>query len=131
MKQLDRAQPVGTLILRIALALSMTVHGYQKVFHAGAVQHFAAYVATLGIPAWLGYVSAWTEFLGGILILFGLLTRVASALVAINMLVALLAVGIQQGFGIYNYIFALLAIAVALVFQGAGPISVDRRLGIG
>jgi putative oxidoreductase len=68
--------------------------------------------------------------IGGILVLLGLFTRLASALIAINMLVALVTVGIHQGFGIYNYIFALVAIAMMLTVYGAGALSFDRRLHI-
>jgi putative oxidoreductase len=127
---LNSLQPLGALFMRLALALSMTVHGYQKVVPHGALHHFAHYVATLGLPYWLGYVSAFTEFIGGILLAIGLFTRLAAALVAINMLVALFTVGIHQGFGIYNYILALAAIAIMLTVCGAGALSLDRRIGL-
>lgn len=128
-KWLNSLQPLGALILRLALGLSMTVHGYQKVVPHGALNHYAHYIVTLGIPYWLGYVSAFTEFVGGMLLVIGLLTRFAAALVAINMLVALFAVGIHQGFGIYNYIVALAAIAIMLVSYGAGAMALDRKIG--
>jgi putative oxidoreductase len=128
-KWFNSLQPLGALILRLALGLSMAVHGYQKVVPHGALNHYAHYIATLGIPYWLGYVSAFTEFVGGILLVIGLLTRFAAALVAINMLVALFAVGIHQGFGIYNYIIALTAIAIMLLFYGAGAMALDRKIG--
>jgi len=127
---LDRLQPWGAVILRLALGLSMSVHGYQKVVPHAALHHFTAYITTLGLPAWLGIVSAYTEFLGGIFILLGFLTRFASALIAINMTVALITVGIHQGFGIYNYIFALVAIAIMLTVNGSGTLSVDQKLRI-
>jgi putative oxidoreductase len=128
-KWLNSLQPLGALILRLALGLSMTAHGYQKVVPHGALNHYAHYIVTLGIPYWLGYVSAFTEFVGGMLLVIGLLTRFAAALVAINMLVALFAVGIHQGFGIYNYIVALAAIAIMLVSYGAGAMALDRKIG--
>lgn len=128
-KWLNSLQPMGALILRLALALSMIVHGYQKVMPHGALNHFAHYVVTLGLPYWLGYVSAYTEFVGGMLLVIGLLTRFAAAMIAIDMLVALFTVGIHQGFGIYNYIIALAAIAIMLVVYGAGAMALDRRIG--
>jgi putative oxidoreductase len=128
-KWLNSLQPLGALVLRLALGLSMTVHGYQKVVPHGALNHFAHYVVTLGLPYWLGYVSAFTEFVGGMLLVVGLLTRFAAALVTINMLVALFTVGIHQGFGIYNYIVALVAIAIMLVVYGAGAMALDRKIG--
>ncbi len=129
-KWLNSLQPWGALILRLALGLSMTVHGYEKVIPHGALNHFSHYVVSLGFPYWLGSVAAFTELVGGGLLILGLLTRLAAAFVAINMLVALVKVGIDQGFGISNYIFALAAIALMLVFYGAGALSLDRRLGL-
>jgi putative oxidoreductase len=126
---LNSLQPWGALILRLALGLSMTVHGYEKLVPQRELHHFAHYVATLGLPYWLGYVSVFAEFVGGILLIVGLFTRLAAALVAINMLVALFTVGIHQGFGIYNYIIALAAIAIALVFYGGGALALDRKIG--
>ncbi|MCU1224015.1 MAG: DoxX family protein [Edaphobacter sp.] len=128
-KWLNSLQPVGALLLRLVLSLSMIVHGYQKVVPHGALNHYGHYVVTLGLPYWLGYVSAFTEFVGGILVALGLLTRFASGLIAINMLVALATVGIHQGFGIYNYIAELAAIAIMLLLYGAGAMSLDRKIG--
>lgn len=129
-KWLNSMQPMGALLMRLALALSMTVHGYGKVVPHGALNHFTHYVASLGFPYWLGYVSAFTEFVGGILLVLGLLTRLTAAMIAINMLAALFTVGIHQGFGIYNYILALAVIAIMLVFYGAGAFALDRRIGL-
>jgi putative oxidoreductase len=126
---LNSLQPWGALILRLALGLSMTVHGYQKVVPHGALDHHSHYVVSLGFPYWLGSVSALTEFIGGILLIFGLLTRFSAALVVADMLVALFFVGIHQGFNSYNYILALLAIAFMLLFYGAGALSLDRKIG--
>lgn len=129
-KALDNLQPWGALFLRLALGLSMTVHGYEKVSSHAALHHHVHYVVTLGLPYWLGYISAFTEFVGGILVVLGLLTRLAAGLIAINMLVALFFVGIHQGFGSYNYIIDLAAIALMLCFYGAGALSFDERMGI-
>lgn len=124
---LNSLQPWGAFILRLALGLSMAVHGYEKVVPHGALNHHSHYVASLGFPYWLGSVSAFTELIGGILLILGLLTRVAAALIAVDMLVALFRVGIHQGFASYNYIFALVAIAIMLVFYGAGVAALDHR----
>jgi putative oxidoreductase len=128
-KWLNGLQPFGALLMRLALGASMAVHGYGKVVPHGALHHYAHYIASLGIPYWLGYVSAYTEFVGGILLILGLLTRFAAALVAINMLVAFVFVGIHQGFGMYNYILALAAVGIMLTFYGAGSLALDRKIG--
>jgi putative oxidoreductase len=128
-KWLNSLQPFGALLMRLALGVSMAVHGYGKVIPHGALNHYTHYIGSLGIPHWLGYVSAYTEFAGGILLILGLITRLAAALIAINMLVAFAFVGIHQGFGVYNYILALAALAIMLTFYGAGSFSLDRKLG--
>ena len=128
-KFLNSLQPWGALLLRLALGLSMVVHGYEKVETHAALHRFVHYVVTLGLPYWLGYVSAFTEFAGGILVTLGLFTRLVSALIAINMLVAFFYVGIHQGFGIYNYILALAALGVMLTVYGAGAMALDRKIG--
>jgi putative oxidoreductase len=128
-KSLNNLQPVGALLMRLALGISMTVHGYDKVIPHGALNHHVLYIVSLGLPHWLGYVSAYTELAGGILLIIGLFTRMAAALIAINMLVAFFYVGIHQGFGIYNYILALVALGIMLTFYGAGALALDRKIG--
>ncbi len=63
-KWLNSLQPWGALLLRLVLGLAMIVHGYRKVVPHGALNHYAHYVVSLGLPYWLGYVSAFTEFVG-------------------------------------------------------------------
>ena len=128
-KWLNSLQPIGALLMRLILGVSMTVYGYEKVHPVSALHHYAHYVTTLGLPYWLGYVSAYTEFIGGILLVLGLFTRLVAFLVAINMLVAFITVGIHQGFGIYNYILALAVLAIMLLFYGAGAMALDRKIG--
>lgn len=132
MRYLDRLQPLGLLVLRVALGTVMTAHGYHKV--NGHMHEFAGYVASLGIPAWLGYVSALTEFVGGILLIAGLLTRAAAFAVSIDMYVAIARVHWKHGLlgaGGYEFPLALAAIAFALIFLGAGPIALDAIRGTG
>lgn len=124
---LDKAQPLSFLVLRLVLGVIMVGHGYSKVF--GGLRLHAAFVASLGMPAWLGYVSAFTEFFGGIFLIVGLVTRCAALAVCIDMVVAIVKVHLHHGLlaqGGYQFPLALAAIAFALIFTGAGPVSLDR-----
>jgi putative oxidoreductase len=134
---LDRLQPLGALVMRLALGVIMTAHGYMKIIPKGALYNFTQFVAHLGLPAWLGYVAAFTEFFGGILLVLGLITRIAALATAIDMGVAVLKVhlhngltgrGVQQGF---EFPLALLAISLMLVFTGPGHLGLDRLMGRG
>jgi len=128
----DRLQPLALLVLRVVLGAVMIGHGYGKVF--GGISHFASFVGGLGLPAWLGYVSAVTEFFGGILVIAGLLTRYVSVAILIDLGVAIWKVHWKHGFlgnGGYEFPLAVAAIAFALIFFGGGPMAFDsiRRGG--
>lgn len=127
MHYLDRLQPLALFVMRLALGAVMLGHGYQKVF--GGLHHHVEFVVSLGLPAWSAYLSAFTEFFGGILILIGLFTRIASAAVCFDLCVAIAKVHFHNGLlsehG-YQFPLALAALAFALVFFGAGPIAFDH-----
>ena len=127
MRFLDRLQPLALLVMRLALGAVMLGHGYPKVF--GGLHHHAEFVASLGLPAWTAYLSSFTEFFGGILILLGLFTRVAAFAICIDLLVAIAKVHFHNGLmgkGGYEFPLALAALAFALIFFGAGPIAMDH-----
>ena len=132
MRYLDRLQPLALLVVRLALGTIMTVHGYHKVF--GGLHLFANMVGGMGLPAWLGYVWAFTEFLGGLLLLVGLFTRPAAFAICIGLCVALFKVHLHNGLmgspdrpG-FEFPLAAATLAFALIFFGAGPISMDHVL---
>ncbi len=131
---LDRLQPFGSLVLRLVLGVIMLAHGYVKIIPRGALYNFTHTVAHLGLPAWLGYVAAFTEFFGGILLILGLLTRLAALACAVDMAVAILKVHFHHGLtgqGGYEYPLALFAIAFMLISTGPGLLAVDDLFGRG
>lgn len=136
-KTLNNLQPWGALFLRIVLGVAMIYHGYGKVvpssLHgnvAAPIEHFSGFIAQMGVPRWLGYASALTEFVGGILVLIGLLTRFAAFLITINMAFAIVLVTRHHGYAGSEYPIALLVIALMLLFYGAGTLALDRKIGL-
>jgi len=128
---LDRLQPIALVALRLVVGVIMVAHGYGKVFHGGLEQHFHR-VESLGLPGWLAYPSAFTEFVGGILLILGVLTRFVSLLVLIDMLVAIGKVHWKNGMfakGGYEFPLTLATISFALILFGAGPIALDAIFG--
>lgn len=129
---LDRLQPLALLVLRVALGAIMIGHGYGKVF--GGLHKHAEFVASLGMPGWLGYVSAAAEFLGGILLVVGFVTRIAALAVCIDLCVAIFKVHLHNGLlgqNGYQFPLALAAMAFAIIFFGSGPIALDWVFGGG
>jgi putative oxidoreductase len=118
----ERIKPLAALVARLVLGVIMIVHGYGKIFHRGALYEFTQFVAHLGLPAWLGYVAAFTEFFGGALLILGLLVHLAAFAVAIDMAVAILKVHLHHGLtGQGGYEFPLACFALAVVLMGTGP----------
>jgi putative oxidoreductase len=87
LRLLDRLQPLALMVLRVVLGIVMIAHGYPKVF--GGLQRHVHFVASLGLPGWLAYLSALAEFGGGILIIAGLLTRLSALAIFIDLSVVI------------------------------------------
>lgn len=139
-KLLNPSMDRADLILRIALGIVFFAHGSQKLFGwfggfgwAGTLGYFQQ---AMGIPPFLAGISFLAEFVGGVLILLGLLTRPAALAIAVTMLVAGLKVGLPNGFFLdstgpkdgVEFVFVLFLLAVYFVIKGSGRISLDFLL---
>ena len=125
------------LALRIPAGVIFVAHGAQKLFGSFGgygLEGTGQWMASIGLePGYLMALAAGsTEFFGGIALLIGLLTRPAAFALAIAMLVAIISVHLPNGLFMsnngYEFALALLAISVALVFNGGGKLSLDRKL---
>lgn len=134
----------GTLPLRLALGTVFFVHGSQKVLGwfggHGLAATYEGFTEHMGIPGVFAALAIAAEFLGGIGLLVGLLTRIAAFGIGSVMVVAIYMVHWQHGFfmnwfgnmpaGTEGFEFHILAIGVAtaLVFLGGGNLSADRAI---
>lgn len=126
MRYLDRLQPLALLVLRVVLGVVMIGHGYGKV--SGGLSHHVHLVSSLGLPGWLAYPSTAVEFFGGILMISGFLTRFVSLAMLVDISVAIWKIHWKNGLlgnGGYEFPICVAAISFALIFLGAGPISID------
>ncbi|HEX5215741.1 MAG TPA: DoxX family protein [Vicinamibacterales bacterium] len=121
------------LLLRAALGIVFVAHGWQKLTVFG-LTGLSGYLAAAGMP--LPTINAailiTVELVGGLALIAGLGTRVASALLAFTMAVAIGLVHIGNGFFAQNngfeFPFTLMLVLLAMVMTGAGAYSVDARL---
>lgn len=130
-----------TVPVRLALGAVMVAHGAQKVLGSFGGPGFNTYVSgttPIGFmkPTWLWLAAAaFSEFVGGILVIIGFLTRVGSFFIACTMLTAIAGVHWTGGFFAsnrgYEYPLSLLAMAIALLIAGGGQASVDKALSGG
>ena len=132
----------ATTILRLVLGVIFFAHGAQKLLGwfggYGCTGTMGFFTGVLHIPAVFAFLAIAAEFFGGLGLIFGLFTRVASLGVFCNMIVAIAMVhgrfgfwmnwtGAQKGEG-YEYHLLLLAASAFLVIRGAGAASLDRLL---
>ena len=126
-----------TVPIRLGLGIVMVAHGSQKVlgtFGGPGFNTFISGSAPLGFmrPAWLWLAAAaFSEFLGGVLVILGLLTRVSAFLIACVMLTAVVGVHWPNFFANkrgYEYPLILLTMALSLLISGGGQASLDLAL---
>lgn len=122
-------EDLGKLVIRSALAILVLLHGISKL--SGGIDGITGMVTNAGLPAVFAYGVYVGEVIAPLLVLIGLWTRAAAAVMAINMVVAIMLVHVpelaqlnkQGGWALeLQGMFLFGAIAVALL--GAGRYSV-------
>jgi len=125
-----KSQSLGLAVLRVVVGIVFFVHGYQKVFTYG-FHGVAGMFGHIGIPlpAVTALLIMLIEFVGGILLITGLATRLPAALLAIEMLGAIFSVHIKHGFfnpmGV-EFPLTMLAACICLALSGGGAASLKR-----
>jgi len=133
----------GPAVLRLAVGAIFVAHGAQKLFGlwgGGGPNGTAAFFAQLGLtPAFpLAIFVGLVELFGGLLLLAGAFTAIVSAVLTINMLVAVWTVHVPNGFFLnwtmtpgqghgYEFNLVLIGALVSLMFTGPGALSFDSH----
>ena len=127
------------VLIRVALGAVLIPHGMQKLFGAFGGPGMSGFISMLqkvGYSPTIATISGWLiaflEFGGGILLIIGLFTRPIAFAVLIFMLEA---VRFHHGVGGFfwtsrgnEYPLILAAISLYLLIRGAGPYSADARM---
>jgi putative oxidoreductase len=122
---------VGLFVLRLVMGIAFVLHGWPKIQNPWGWMGAEAHV-----PAILQAFAALAEFAGGMGLVIGLLTRLASLGIMTNMIVALGMVHLPSGDpfvgkpGGRSYELAAIYLACAVVFflLGPGRLSLDALL---
>ncbi len=122
----------GSTVLRLVVGIVFIAHGWQKLFtmHIPGVAGFLT-MLHIPLPGVSAVVLTCVELLGGLALVLGIVTRWAALLLAFDMLVAILAVHLKNGFFMpsgYEYALTLLAACIALAMTGPGLASLDDVL---
>ena len=121
-----KVKEFSPLPLRIIIGITFIIHGLPKLVGVGKTQGFFGH---MGLPPELALPIAILEVVGGIVLIFGILTRITSILFIVEMIGAILTAKISKGFvGGYEIDLLLIFIAISLLLSGPGRISIERDI---
>lgn len=116
---------VGIFLLRIGVGALFLVHGVDKLIHMDATFGF---FGAIGLPAFLAWVIAIIETLGGLALILGFFTRFAALLLAFVMLGAYFSVKKSMPFmGGWELDFILFIANLALIAAGPGALALKKK----
>ncbi|MBD3380030.1 MAG: DoxX family membrane protein [Candidatus Omnitrophica bacterium] len=126
----------GIFILRLTLGIIIAAHGLQKVlglWGGPGIEGFSGFVKSLGFqpPVVWAWIVGLSETVGGALLVLGVLPRLSAFFIGSVMAVAIFKVhwnGLFMANNGFEYPLLILACCVAVIFTGAGKISLFDKL---
>jgi putative oxidoreductase len=120
----EKLAQYGPLPIRILAGIAFIIHGLPKLSNIAGTEDFFANM--IGLPAAMALPIGLLEVIGGIALLVGVLTRVASIFFIIEMIGSTIVAKLSRGFvGGYELDLLLMAISISLLLTGPGRISVE------
>ena len=130
----QRFSPYSYAFMRFAAGAILLPHGVQKILNV-PISKFAPNIAAKGLPfaEGLAYLAYFAESVAAVCLAIGLFTRIAAAMIGIEMLIIVLLFQWQFGYfwTVRGYEFALLwlLLCIAICLKGGGRYSIDRMIG--
>ena len=127
---LDKYRDVGLLILRIGIGIMFMLHGLPKLIAGPETwTMLGGSMKTLGVdfaPTVWGFMAAFSEFVGGLLLVLGFFTRPACFLLFSTMIVAtMMHIGKGDPFLKYSHAMESGILFLSLILIGPGRYSLD------
>lgn len=130
-----QARDAGIALLRVSLGVMFLAHSLILKFYVFGLSGTAGFFASLGLPAWLAYVTFFAEAIGGLMLVLGIYSRYAALALAPFMLGALFTAHVNNGWvfsapgGGWEYpaYLFVLCIAQALLGEGAYALRAEPR----
>jgi putative oxidoreductase len=120
----EKLAQYGPLPLRILAGISFIIHGLPKLSNIAGTEHF--FSSMIGLPAAMALPIGLLEVIGGIALLVGILTRLASIMFIMEMIGSTITAKLSKGFvGGYELDLLLMAISISLLLTGPGRISIE------
>ncbi|ACL66851.1 DoxX family protein [Anaeromyxobacter dehalogenans 2CP-1] len=137
MRFLETDDSTTRLFQRVVLGLVMFPHGAQKLLGwfggRGLEATLTGFTAGMGLPWLLAVLVILAESVGSVMLVLGVLSRLAALGIASVMVGAIVTVHGQHGFFApdgFEYHLLALGLALPLVVAGGGRLSLDRALAL-
>ncbi|MHA7820115.1 MAG: DoxX family protein [Erythrobacter sp.] len=130
---LVRAEDATLLVLR-ALTGAFLVHGtWDNITSTERMAEFVAFLTQFGFvaPELMAPLSVWAQFVCGLLLIAGLLTRWAGLVVCFNFIVAVVMVHWAEDFRGWWPAIVLVALGLHFASRGGGKFALDAMLAAG
>lgn len=123
---------IGRLTLRLTLGIMILFHGFEKVIHG--IKGVKYLVVTAGLPEFFAYGVYIGELVLPILIIMGFYSRVASLLLAFNMVMAIFLAHYnsifelgKHGAPVIELPFLYFIISVVVFMLGSGRYAINSK----
>jgi putative oxidoreductase len=116
---------LGLLLIRIAIGAVFLSHGWMKI---GNVDMVTGMLGHMGVAAsgFFGPFISWLEVVGGLMLIFGIFSRIAAAALGIEMIFAIFLTGIGKGFGPHEMEILLMAGSLGIALVGSGKFALYK-----
>ncbi|MBW7997376.1 MAG: DoxX family protein [Candidatus Glassbacteria bacterium] len=130
---LDRYRDHGLLLIRVGVGVLFMMHGWPKI--TGGVETWEKVGGAIGVfgigfaPVFWGFMAAFSEFFGGLLLAVGLFSRGAAFLLFCTMVTAsTMHITGGDGFERFSHPLKLVFVFGGLMLAGPGRFSIDAGL---
>ena len=116
----------GPLPIRILAGIAFIAHGIPKLSDPAMTKGF---FGNIGLPPELAIPIGLLEVIGGFALLVGIVTRIVSILIIIEMIGATTVAKLSEGFvGGFELELLLISVAISLLLTGPGKISIEYNV---
>lgn len=127
----EERREYGPLFIRLVVGFVLVYGTQDNVFSHERMLEFRDFLAARGVPypLFAAHLSAYAQFVCGILFVAGLAVRPAAAVMVVNFVAALLIAHLDAPLDAARLALCMLFSSLFLLFHGAGKLSADERLG--
>ncbi|HEY5884731.1 MAG TPA: DoxX family protein [Pyrinomonadaceae bacterium] len=130
LNRLDKFKEYGPIFIRLIIGFHLVYGTQDNIFSYARMEEFAAFLSAHNVPFPLfsAFLSAYAQFICGILFIIGAFTRYAALVMMINFIAAILIAHLGDLYPGKFPPLMMLAASGFLFIHGPGELSVDRLL---